>query len=218
MNRLLFTGMLIVAGARGVLSQPSPAYVNTTTINSPPQAVPQVYALNFTNLGTINLNLNTFSISTIANSFFVNNTLPPFDFTSVNYYTNRGTLTCDTGFTFDTAPSGAPGDGGGRHMAGNFGNANVGVVSAGSLINFQLGGNNIVFFGGSILPQLQISATNVVNRGLLNVGLNGMIKIGGKSVDLSRGSLNIEGLDFAGNVIFGGGCFEGRIVNAGIFD
>jgi hypothetical protein len=162
MKRFLFSGLLILAAAQAALSQPSPAWVNTTTINSPPDPAPQIYALRFDNSGTINLAQNTFSLQTLVSTFFISQPLPPFDFTSVNYFTNRGTMTSDTGFTFDTAPSGAPGDTGARHMAGNFGNANIGAISAGSLNNFLIG-NNIVFFTGSASPQLRVSATNVVN-------------------------------------------------------
>jgi hypothetical protein len=217
MKRFLFTGLLILAVTQAALSQPSPAWVNSTTINSPPAAAPQVYAFRFENSGTINLSLNTFTLQTLVSTFFISQPLPPFDFTSVNYFTNRGTMTSDTGFTFDTAPSGATGDTGARHMAGNFGNANIGVVSAGSLNNFLIG-NNIVFFFGSAAPQLRVSATNIVNEGLLNVGINGLIAVSGKNVDLSYGALNIEGLDFSSTFIGGGFCSAFQILSPGIFD
>jgi hypothetical protein len=132
---------------------------------------PTVDATNFVNLGVL-------SIATVY----------PFDFSNVQNFTNRNYMnnyggiigpitptvgTFSPGFVFDTAPSGA----GVRKMARSFYNAPM--VPAG--IATVYAGTHVV-----------VSATNIVNRGLLEVGTPGLISLEGHKVDIGRSMLQVD--------------------------
>jgi hypothetical protein len=144
MKHLLFTGFLMLA-----LLQVAPAqtnvFENDGPFNSPPSDPPQVDATNFINKGQFNIGLNSFSNlkTTFLNGAILASSIAPFDFSDVLYFTNRGSMQCDTGFIFDTAPSGT----GSRHMAASFGNANQGFISGGSATNSFT--SDFVFFVGA---------------------------------------------------------------------
>ncbi len=133
MKQKLFIGLLVLSMARLVLGQASSVYINNGTITSPPSDPPQIDATNFINNGEINIAFNSYTgVSTVlAQVVFLNTSIQPFEFSDVLNYTNRGTMSCDTGFVFDTEPSsfGSP------HMASSFGNANIGSITSGSAIN-----------------------------------------------------------------------------------
>src|SRR5271154_2080131 len=114
MKRLLLTGSLILALAQAVLAQPASSFINIGTTNCPPSPVPSVDATNFANFGQMNLALNSIGGVNFGLIIFFNNALPAFDFSDVIYYTNRGVMSCDTGFLFNTQPSGT----GAAHRAG----------------------------------------------------------------------------------------------------
>lgn len=104
------------------------------------------------------VNLGSLSIFTIS----------PFDFSNVQNYTNRGFMDNSfSGFRFDNAPSGS----GYRKMAKTFYNAPSVTNGSGRVT----GGTHVL-----------VSATNVINRGLLQVGSSGLVSIEGKRVDISR--------------------------------
>jgi len=104
------------------------------------------------------VNLGTFSIATLS----------PYDFSNVQNYTNRGIMDNSfSGFRFDNAPAGS----GYRKMAKTFYNA-PSVTSGGGRVT---GGTHVL-----------VSATNVVNRGILQVGSSGLVSIEAKKVDISR--------------------------------
>lgn len=89
-------------------------------------------------------------------------------------FSNRNLMVSTIGFEFDFSPSGnAP-----VTRAASFNNANLVNVTNSSI------------YGGSLL---KISATNVVNRGLLGVGYGGDIQLSGDNVDLSRGTIRVDG-------------------------
>jgi hypothetical protein len=124
-------------------------------------------------------------------------TLQAYTFSDVQNYTNRNYMYCDTGFVFDTQPSsfGVP------HRAANFNNANPGRIYSGSVTTI-LSGLLTVFTG--ISPTLNISATNIQNTGLLDVGSGGVIRITGNNVDLRNGRIHHESFDDLNGIIFGG--------------
>src|ERR1700739_749377 len=135
MKRLMLTVLLALAGARVVLGQALPAYINTGLVTDWSVIPP---ATNFVNDGTIEVAANSFSsgnLTTALNIFSFLNGFEVFDFTDTQSYPNRGLMSADTGFQFDTAPSGAPGDTGPRHRAANFVNANPGTILSGSAAN-----------------------------------------------------------------------------------
>ncbi len=94
-------------------------------------------------------------------------------------------MVCNTGFKFDNQSTST----GFRTMSSSF--YNPGSISCGSANNtFNLG---ILFLVFGALPQCTVSATNIVNPGTVDVGIDGLIKFSGQNVDLSRGSLISEG-------------------------
>ena len=109
MKRLFLNGFLALALVWARLASAADLlYENDGQINSPPDIAPQVDATNFLNDGLINIALNSFVVtnSTIFSAIVLNTSILPFDFSDVQNYTNRGQMLCDTGFRFDTAPSG----------------------------------------------------------------------------------------------------------------
>ena len=217
MKRILFSSLLALALVRGAMAAPTASWINNGTTNCPPSPIPSIDATNFVNNGQFNLFLS--GVGTLNGNgngnqiIFLNTTVQPYDFSDVLNYTNRGLLTCDAGFLFNFQPSGT----GSAHRSASFGNANVGIIDAGSVTNAFT--TNLVFFN-AILPSITISATNVVNAGLLDVGVNGLMTVDGESIDLTRGTLTIEGLQTFGSFfsLFLGGNFFGATIGAGIFD
>lgn len=96
-------------------------------------------------------------------------------FSNVRYYTNQGVMLNSNGvFRFDNAPVGA----GSRKPSVSFHNA---IASGNPSTNASIHASLLV----------DISATNVVNRGLLSSDSSGQVFINGKSVDLSRGTIRV---------------------------
>jgi len=82
-------------------------------------------------------------------------------------YTNIGSMTSVPGWEFDYGPSVS----GTRSWTANFLNDNPGIIA----------GN----------PYLWISATNIINRGLLQIGTSGELKLTGSQVTLARSRLQV---------------------------
>jgi len=202
MKRIFLIALLAAAVGRDAWSSALPSFINNGIITNAADA--QVPATNYINNGVIDLTFQTLSSSTIQgiNAAVFTLAAPLFDFTDVQNYTNRGLLAIDTGFRFDTASSGAPGDNFPRHMAKSFFNANPGQVVVGSVTN-GLSLNAFFFFFGLAAPQIRISATNVVNSSLLDVGGLGLISIDGNDVNLTRGAMNVEGALTFNGLFFG---------------
>src|SRR5579859_1344112 len=218
MKRFLATSLMLLALARLGWGQAT-NYINNGLFNSPPATAPQIDAINFINNGSFNIALES---ATNLNSSFFNilifgSSLSLFDFSDTLNYTNKGVMTADTGFQFDTSPSGA----GSRHAAANFVNTGAGSISAGSFTNVF--STNIFFFIGAGTPRVKIWATNVMNQGVLDVGTGGLLSLSGNNLDLSRGTLHVEGLDDVGGIFGPSGFFFGSLLfgisaNLGIFD
>lgn len=158
------------------LAQTAAFYINDGVVTSPPQ----IDATNFVNNGT-------FNIFTSA----------PFDTSNTRNFTNRNLMNGSPGFRFDTFLGGVGGNGS-RQMAANF--VNSGSISAGGISGFFT--NNFFFFGGA---KLLVSATNIINPGSLTIETDGLLRLTGKNVDLTRASIRGEG-------------FDQSFFNVGIFD
>jgi len=216
MKRYLILVGALLALARAASAQPSLGYTNNGTVSfTVAQGAPQIDAYNFVNNGEFSLLFNTFTGggSIDLNAFgvlFVDTALPPYSFSDVTNFVNRGSMVCDTGFRFDTEPSNI----GVTHAAASFTNSNLGSITVGSLNSTAL--SDFVFFAGpgfafnTGVPYLQISATNLSSQGTLTGGLNSYLGISGGDVDLSRGTLHIQGYDDT-NILENG-------LNVGIFD
>jgi hypothetical protein len=105
-------------------------------------------------------------------------------------FTNTGMMIANSGFRFDWFDTVPVVDV--HKMAANF--VNNGTISSGSAANTN------VFFGAFLnfagLPKMQISATNVLLRSSTNiVGVDGLLSLVGKRVDLNRATLALEGFE-----------------------
>ncbi len=87
-------------------------------------------------------------------------------------FTNRNLMSSTYGFTFDRTPSGS----GPIRMANNFVNTNLTSFSGPRIY-------------GAV--DVNVSATNIVNRGIIEAGID-KIKLDGKKIDLSNGTLRIS--------------------------
>lgn len=163
---------------------PAPIYRNTgTTVYS--NVPPQIDAVIFENTGQ-------FSINSLLQL--------PYDFRNTLFFTNasRGLISSPSGIRFDHVD-----DGGIRSPAASFFNDQGAEVDVSGRSLQNLFGNLL----SVTFPLLEISATNVVNHGLLRTRAEGLIRIRGKNVDLGRGGFQVEPLISGGG---GGFCFIGH--------
>ena len=149
------------------VAQPIPLYENFGVISAPPQ----IDALAFANYGT-------FSVFTLL----------PYDFQNTLDFTNTGGMFGTPGFQFDTADSSHP-----RRMAASFFNrSGASVTASDSPLGVSIL-NGIPFQTQLIFPSyLLLTATNVASHGILSVGAGGRLSLEGKTMDLSRGGLNVN--------------------------
>lgn len=194
MNRLLklpFCCVLLSLALVRMSSAADAVYQNDGIVNYPLYLSypPVIDATNFINNNSFTINFTTFS-SLYETSDTIN-------------YTNNGSMTANTGFMFDTQSTST----GLRTMAGNF--INPGTISCGSTENF-----GDIFFGqlfgvtfGNALPKCIVNATNIVNSGTVNVGVDGLMQFTGQNVDLTRSTLSMEGIGASGANAAGTGVF-----------
>ncbi len=165
-------------------ASPDSFYLNTGNINrtAPPDNAPQIDAFNFINTGV-------FIITNLFQYSLVSPPLPFQTWDTLNW-TNRNLIAGDPGFRFDFFDSASSLD----RMSASFVNANT------------VNETNAWVFGVSYV---QISATNVVNRGTLGISGAGLLRIDGDNIDLKRGRLAGFGNQATedGNTGFFGGFF-----------
>jgi len=152
-------------------------WINTGFINF----APQIDATNFVNSGQM----------TIA-------TRLPFETSNTRNFTNSGTMTGQVGWLLDYSPSNA----GQRGLADNIVNLNTGTIQG-------LDGGGVITTNGvgqgaiNLFPSyVWLSASNIVNKGLLSVGGNGWMKLVGTNVNVSRSALEVTGINPHGSVNF----------------
>jgi hypothetical protein len=189
--------------------QPDPIWFTTNNVLVPPQPyAPQINALAFVCDKQFILNNYSTNSITYSGGFYSGFQAEAFRTANTLNWTNTGTLTSLTGFDFQTGPDGVWNTEGPR-MASTFVNTSPGSINVGTnggsyyLPLFGLFGN---YFGSA--AQLLISATNVVNRSPINMGVNTLLSITGDDVDLSRSTLSMEG--FSSSLFFStDGMFDG---------
>jgi len=180
MKKLCFSAFLVMTLAwlaPVAVAQPMAGYTNSSTVSSN-------ILIDATNV----VNLGTFS--------FIDLLATPYDFLDMLVFTNRGVMsTYYGGFLFDRGVQDQYGAV--THSPANiFGNASQGQIYAG--IPGQTPTIFIEDLDLSVLfapPEIIISATNVINRGLIDTDVSGVIDISGTKVDLSRGYVHVEGFD-----------------------
>ncbi|MGO8838623.1 MAG: glycoside hydrolase family 44 protein [Limisphaerales bacterium] len=126
---------------------------------------PQINATNFYNTAIWNIDI----LSPTPGVFETSHTLN---------YTNEASMTCSLGWEFDYGPL----SNGTRGWSANFFNDNPGIITAvdGAVANLA--------DETTLVSYLLVSATNIVNKGLLNAGANGEIVLSGANVNLSHGT------------------------------
>jgi hypothetical protein len=143
----------------------SPNYYSS---DNPP---PNLDTLAFDNESIFSIDFGTFNTST---EFYQTlNTLN---------YTNNGSMLVDTGFNFDLFTTNVVPDA----SAATFYNPGSIVCGSSSVI---LSGN-LFFFESA--GKFMAWATNIINSGSVDVGVDGLIAFSGQNVDLSRSLLTIE--------------------------
>jgi hypothetical protein len=151
-------------------------YINNGTITFPPQID-----------ATTVINNGTFSLLTLL----------PFDTSNTLNFTNTGTMTGSAGFRFDTSPNV-----GARRLAANFRNRVTGRITGldGYLGVFTFVNGRVIAEDHDIPSYLFVSATNIVNEGILTAGASGTLQLVGTNVNLTRGGVQIQPIIPVGSV------------------
>ena len=160
-------------------AQTATYYVNDGIVNFPPQ----VDAFNFINNGTFNLSLGGFGTFFVGLNQFGLLSSQPYETANTLTYTNRGLMQNSSGFRFETFSTQT----GLRRPASSFVNQATGTLNCGTTSN----ANNIIFYVNTGSKCI-ISATNVINRGNINMGGDSLVSIKGDNLDLSRGLVNMQ--------------------------
>lgn len=169
MKTRVLAALAVLSLAPGAFGQASAFYVNDGVVLCPPQIPPDINATNFIN----------------NNQFVVNKTnlnAQPYETQSTLNYTNRSWMECNMGFRFETYTPPQP-----RRMAANW--VNTGTVFSGVQTNIT------AITLSPNFPSTRISATNIIAPGPLNVGYESLLRMSGQNIDVSRGSLFMEGFE-----------------------
>ena len=204
MKRQILIGLTGLAMVSAALGRTDPSYINSVVILCPPSIPPMIDATNFIN--------NSALIDNTLNSLFVT----PFTTANTVNFTNFGVLGALEGFQFDTFNTRAA-----RHVsAGTVYNAPSAVINAGGTNYGPYFATNALFYGllggGS---ECLVWATNIINRGTIEMGQDSLLYLQGQNVSLSGGLVSMEG--FESGLGFGlvfGGLATSSFGAAGMFD
>ena len=198
MKRLILTWLAGLAMVTVALGRTDPSYINNTVqiFNG---AAPNIDATNFINNSAFIL--NAFDIRS-----FVSTTANPYTYATANTvnYTNFGVLSSLNGFQFDTFL-----DPPGYHTnAANFYNAVGAILNCGGTNDGPYFTTNAAFFilGGG--AECLVWATNIINRGTIEMGIDSLLSLQGQNVSLSGGLLIMEGFE-SGDLFGFSGMFDG---------
>jgi hypothetical protein len=189
----LLGGLLSLAFVPAGLSQPQNLYIISTPFYAPPNVPPTIDAVNF-------LNLSDFELNPLAASGLGSGTIYPFATSDTVNYTNSGNMSSTTGFEFDT-----------------YSTQTKFKTSAGTVFNdvgasINCGGTNVLaIFNTNIsisvlgygAPQCLVTATNLINHGLVEMGLDSLFKFQGQNADLRNSTINMEGFESGANGLQG---------------
>ena len=194
MKKLILTGLASLAMLSVAPGRTDPYYINNLKlVFNPPDAPPMIDATNFIN--------NVAFIDNTFNSLFV----APFEMANTVYYTNFGVLGALQGFRFDTFNT----ETALYTRAGTLHNAGGAVINCGGTNDGSYFTTNASFFLSIDGALCLASATNIINRGTIEMGPNGLLSLQGQNVSLSGGLLNMEGFE-TGDLFFGtAGMFDG---------
>jgi hypothetical protein len=144
-------------------------YINTGAINN--SNIPEVDATNFFNSGTWNI----FGLAL------------PYQTSHTLNYTNTGTMVSSVGWEFDYGPLPLIGE---RGWSASFVNnsAAATIQAIDGTVTSPHGSQNL-----TTASYLWVSATNIINKGMLLADPNGQIILNGSTVNLSRSQLLVDG-------------------------
>jgi hypothetical protein len=154
----------------------------------PSWAKAQNVAAGYTNNGEVE-NQPVDAVNFVNNGTFVVGGIRPYETSDTLNFVNNSLMYGWEGFWLTHVPAGS----GQRSMAASFINNNLATVQAYDLGLFA---NSALIIGvpnnGVVAPSIvRIWAANIVNRGELQVGANGLLELAGNNVDVSRGELNV---------------------------
>ena len=187
-----FTGLVAILAVTTAWSQPALNYQNDGLVTVPPV----IDAINFINNGQFLINY--------TQNFPEGPVPPPFSTYNTLNYTNLASavMKFNTGFEFDTFDTALNT----RTPAASFFNAGSVNFATLDTLTYILT-NGVAAFGTPLSNfvvhsvaaiSASVTATNIVNRGSINVGLGGVLQMTGHSMDMAQSSITSEG---AGDVI-----------------
>jgi len=173
MNRIFILLALSVAAALDGAAATLPIYINGTPLVSPPQIAPQIDARAWANQA--GFNVTRFNLSSL-----------PYESLNTRFFTNNSFMYGDPGYRFFRNTNGQ------RFWMDWW--VNNGTIETDRLRSFTLLGNIVFFFNDSRASMLHVAATNIVNIAPISSGAQGLIRLEGRRIDVSRSTLR-TGLD-----------------------
>jgi hypothetical protein len=202
MKPQILIGLVGLAMVSVALGATSSSYVNNSVLISPPATLPVVDATNFINNSAFID--NGLSLIRINTSF---QQVVPYATANTVNYTNYGVLGSLAGFQFDYFNTPIA-----QHiMAGNLDNEVGAIINCGGTNDGPYFTTNATFFFGALFGGGAVcvaSATNIINRGTIEMGPDSLLSLHGQNVNLSGGLLNMEGFETGGFLGFAG-MFDG---------
>jgi hypothetical protein len=211
MKRQILSGLAGLAIVSVALGRTDPAFINNSVMIFPSVTYPvppMIDATNFIN--------NSAFIDNTFNSLFVT----PYATANTVNYTNFGVLGSLEGFRFDTFNTHTA-----RYSrAGNLHNEVGAIINCGGTNNGPYFVTNAIFFSIAGSAECLVSATNIINRGTIEMGSDSLLSLSGQNVSLAGGLVNMEGFEtgypYTLTLIPGpnGGFMAETIGQTGIFD
>ena len=212
MKRQILIGLASVAMVSVALGGTSSSYDNYLVLISPPATLPVVDATNFINHSAFIENF----LNLIVNRTTVE--IQPYTTANTVNYTNFGVLSSLAGFQFDYFNTHTQS----YTNAGNLYNGVGAVINCGGTNDGPyFTTNNLDFFFGAVSLGGAVcvaEATNIVNRGTIEMGPDSLLSLQGQNVSLAGGLLNMEGFETGGFSLTLGINSVGFFGTAGMFD
>src|ERR1017187_7608994 len=193
MKRKILSGLAGLAMVTMALGRTDPSYVNNVVqIFNPPGAPPSIDATSF-------INNSAFIVNTY-NSYLT----APYETANTVNYTNFGVLGALEGLRFDTFHPST----GLYTNAGTLNNQVGAIINCGGTNDGAFFSTNTSFFSIGGQAECLVWATNIINRGTIEMGVDSLLSMQGQNVSLSGGLLNMEGFE-SGNLFGFSGMFDG---------
>jgi len=192
LRRTIGSAAALLAMAFGASAATLPIYINSTPFFSPPQQT-NINAVAWWNRASFNMTRSTGL---------------PFESLNTRNFTNDSTMAVDPGLRFFRNTNSQ------RFWMDNW--INRGIISTDHNSSFATLG---LFCCHSRASILQVAATNIVSTGPLFSGAHGLIRLEGRTIDLTRTALRTGVTTLSSGIIGGGFLGLSNYVNdVGIFD